>query len=552
VSAPAGFGQVAESELNPRRWQVLGVLIVSLLVVVLDNTVLNVALPTIQTDLGATQEQLIWAVNAYVCTFAAFLFTWGVLGDRYGRKKILMIGLALFGLASAATAWADSPIQLIINRGIMGFGAASVLPVTLAIITVIFPPAERGKAIGIWAAAVGGAVALGPLVGGLLVDNFWWGSVFLINVPIVILGLIGIQMLVPESRNPNPGRLDPFGVVVSVGGLLLLTYGILHGGDTQEWSSPEVWGPIVGGVALILFFLWFESRSDHPSIDLSLFKIRSFSSALGAASFTFAALNGTLLFLTFYLQTVRGLSPLQAGSMVLPVAVGQLLGAPRSNKMVRRFGARKVVSTGLIIAGAAFALVGTLGATTPYWVVGLLFFLLGFGMGNVIAPCTTRMTLVTPPARSGVGSAMQNTVRQVAAAIGIAVIASAVSVVYANGVEKELTGFPPEVVDTASDSIGATHGLINAAVEQGRVTAAQAEQLLAQADQVFLNSLGVASLLAVLLILAALVLVLLRLPATPEVVAWGANAGGGVVDPAAEAADAAAAEGPAPTAPPRE
>ena len=175
--------QPDQGELNPRRWAILGVLVVSLLVVVLDNTVLNVALPTISTDLGATQEQLVWSINSYTCVFAAMLFTWGVLGDRYGRKLILMIGLVLFGLASLLTAYAQTPEQLIVFRGIMGFGGASVLPVTLAIITVVFPPQERGKAIGMWAAAVGAAVAIGPVLGGFLIEHFWWGSVFLINVP---------------------------------------------------------------------------------------------------------------------------------------------------------------------------------------------------------------------------------------------------------------------------------------------------------------------------------------------------------------------------------
>jgi DHA2 family multidrug resistance protein-like MFS transporter len=198
------------------------------------------ALKTIQEDLGATQNEIVWAINSYTLVFAALLFTWGVLGDRYGRKKILIIGLLLFGLASALSAFAHDPMQLILARAFMGIGGASVLPVTLAIITVVFPPHERGRAIGMWAAAVGGAVAIGPLLGGFLLEHYWWGSVFLINVPIVIAGVIGIAILVPESRNPNPGRLDPLGLVLSITGLLLLVYGIQHGGDTQDWL-PGTW-----------------------------------------------------------------------------------------------------------------------------------------------------------------------------------------------------------------------------------------------------------------------------------------------------------------------
>ncbi|HYN74765.1 MAG TPA: MFS transporter, partial [Candidatus Limnocylindria bacterium] len=297
--------QPSQGELNPKRWVILGVLVVSLLVVVLDNTVLNVALPTIGRDLGATQEQLVWSINSYTCVFAAMLFTWGVLGDRDGRKRILMIGLTLFGLASLLTAYAQTPEQLIVFRGIMGFGGASVLPVTLAIITVVFPPHERGKAIGMWAAAVGAAVAIGPVLGGFLIEHFWWGSVFLINVPIVVVGVILIAMLVPESKNPKPGRLDPLGVVLSVTGLLLLTYGILHGGDTREWGSVRVLGPTLVGLLLIVSFVLIEWRSDHPSLDLTLFKIRSFTVSLTAVTLAFAAMTGTLIFLTFYLQVVR-------------------------------------------------------------------------------------------------------------------------------------------------------------------------------------------------------------------------------------------------------
>ena len=252
---------------HPRRWQILSVLLVSLLVVVLDNTVLNVALKTIQEALEATQNEIVWAINSYTLVFAALLFTWGVLGDRYGRKKILVIGLVLFGLASALSAFATDPMQLIIARGLMGIGGASVLPVTLAIITVVFPPHERGKAIGLWAASVGGAVALGPLLGGFLLEHFWWGSVFLINVPIVAIGVIGILLLVPESSNPNPGRLDPLGLLMSITGLLLLVYGIQHGGDSQDCLSLGVSGAIIGGLAIIILFLWLEIRSDQPPLD---------------------------------------------------------------------------------------------------------------------------------------------------------------------------------------------------------------------------------------------------------------------------------------------
>ncbi len=274
---------MTNGEGHPRRWAILGVLVVSLLIVVLDNTVLNIALPTIQRDLGASAGELVWAIDSYILAFAALLFTWGALGDRYGRKRILVIGLIIFGIASAASAFAETPAQLIAFRAVMGVGGAAVMPTTLAIITVVFPPHERGKAIGAWAGAVGAAVALGPVLGGLLLQNpqwsSWitgndWGAVFLINVPIVILGLIGVWRIVPETRDPNPRRLDLIGLALSVVGLTLLIYGIIHASSTLSWTDPGVVLPMLAGIAVIGLFLWYEARSDHKSFDVSLFANR--------------------------------------------------------------------------------------------------------------------------------------------------------------------------------------------------------------------------------------------------------------------------------------
>ncbi|MFN8127258.1 MAG: MFS transporter [Candidatus Nanopelagicales bacterium] len=512
---------------HPRRWAILGVLVVSLLVVVLDNSVLNVALKTIQEDLGATQNEIVWAINSYTLVFAALLFTWGVLGDRYGRKKILVIGLLLFGMASAICAFATDPTQLIMARAFMGVGGASVMPVTLAIITVVFPPHERGRAIGMWAAAVGGAIALGPLLGGFLLEHYWWGSVFLINVPIVIIGVIGILALVPESRNPNPGRLDPVGLLMSITGLLLLVYGIQHGGDTQEWLSPSVGGSITAGLLILALFLWLELRSDHPSLDTSLFKIRSFSISLTVVSLTFAAMTGSLLFFAFYMQLVRGYSPLQAGAFTLPVAVGQLLAAPRSAKMVERFGARRVIGFGLSLTALVFGSILLFKPESPGWVLLVVWFILGFGLGNTIAPCTTRMTLATPPEKSGAGSAVQNTVRQVAAAIGVAVLSSVVAVVYANSMN-DTPGIDqlPEILKTpVTDSIGGAYEATGRALAAGALQPEQASAIQNAAVDSFMQAFHLAAFASMVLVLVALLVLLLRLPAQPEHAAWGGHSG---------------------------
>jgi EmrB/QacA subfamily drug resistance transporter len=532
--ATGSVGSHATTEgVNPHRWKILAVLVVSLLVVVLDNTILNVALKTIQEDLGATQEQLIWAINAYTLAFAALLFTWGVLGDKFGRKRILLIGLVIFGVASAMSAFAASPEQLIGFRALMGVGGASVMPVTLSIITVIFPPQERGKAIGMWAAAVGGAVALGPVLGGLLLEHpnwfNWltgndWGSVFFVNVPIVIIGIIGIMAIVPETKNPFPAKLDPQGLLLSIAGLFAVVYGIQNSAE-NGWASPTTWVPLVGGLLILAGFVWYELRTDHPSLDLSLFKIRSFSVPLTAVSLAFAAMQGTMLFLTFYYQIVRGWTPLQAGLLVLPFAVGQLAGAPRSAKMVQRFGARRVLTFGLGIATVGMMCFAFITPETPVWFLVLIGLAFGFGLGNTIAPSTTRMTLATPPARSGSGSAVQNTVRQVSAALGVAILSSVVAAVYSSNIDPVLAGkgLPPELLATASDSIGGTNAVADMLAASGQAPAAAIEALRQAGSEAFMPALHTAALLSVALLVTAVAIIVWKLPARAEAVAWAGD-----------------------------
>jgi EmrB/QacA subfamily drug resistance transporter len=483
-------GPSQESTVYHRRWAILSVLVVSLLVVVLDNTILNVALKTIQLDLRATQSQLIWAVNSYVLVFAALLFTWGVLGDRYGRRRILMIGLTLFGIASALCAFASTPSLLIFFRALMGIGGAAVLPVTLAIITNVFPPRERGRAIGIWAGAVGVAIAIGPITGGFLLEHFWWGSVFLINVPVVIVGLVGIALIVPESTGQHTQRLDPVGVVLSIAGLLALVYGIVHGGDTRDWSSVTVWGWIVLGLSLLALFVWLELRSDHPSLDVHLFQNREFTVSIAAVTMAFFGLMGATFFLVFYLQLVRGYSPLQAGLIFLPLALGQILAAPRSAKTVARFGPKMVIGSGLLIVAIVYVLLCFAQADTPLWLLCVLFFFVGVGMGNAIAPATTVMMSTLPLSRAGAGSAVQNTVRQVGGALGVAILGTVLATVYANSFDG-VPGLPA----AATGSLGQTYEAIAALVRAGGLTPGAAASAINSANDAFMTAMHVTCLL---------------------------------------------------------
>lgn len=294
---------------HPRRWAILGVLVFSLLAVVLDNTILNVAMKTIADPvlgLGATQSELEWAINSYTLVFAGLLFTFGVIGDRTGRKRMLFIGMLLFGLASLASAYSQDPLQLILARAAMGIGGAAIMPATLAIISNVFPPAERGKAIGIWAGGVGLAVAIGPITGGLLIEHFWWGSVFLINVPIVVISMVLIGYVVPESRDPRPSKLDPIGVLLSIIGLVAVVYGIIRMGELATVTDPAVLLPLVGGLLVLGAFVWWERRTDHPAFDVRNFSNVRFSSAIGMMGIVFFAMMGGMFFLTFYIQIVLG------------------------------------------------------------------------------------------------------------------------------------------------------------------------------------------------------------------------------------------------------
>jgi DHA2 family multidrug resistance protein-like MFS transporter len=515
---------MTSGEGHPRRWAILAALVVSLLVVVLDNTILNIALPTIQRDLAATQSQLVWSIDSYILAFASLLFTWGILGDKYGRKKILIIGLVIFGIASAACAFAESANMLIAFRALMGVGGAAVMPTTLAIITVVFPPHERGKAIGAWAGAVGAAVALGPVLGGILLEHpewsNWatgndWGSVFLINIPIVIVGLFFIVRIVPETRNPHPRKLDLMGLVISASGLILLVYGIINASATRDWLAPTVIIPMVVGASLIALFLWMEARSDHASFDVSLFKNRGYAVSLTAVSLAFFAMSGITFSLPFYMQILRGFSTLQAGLCFLPFALGQIIAAPRSAGMVKRYGYRTVMTGGLVLVAIAMVLLARIPIDAPLWAVLVVFFVFGLGMGNVIAPGSTVMQNVLPLARAGAGSAVQNTVRQVAGALGVAIVGTVLATQYAANLTSVLDKVPPEFPEAArkaaTESIVAADQILTQAAAQG-VPSAVIDPLRAGAYEAFLSASHVTSYISLVMIVIAGLVVFFLLP----------------------------------------
>jgi MFS transporter, DHA2 family, multidrug resistance protein len=500
---------LSEHTGHPRRWTILGVMVISLLVVVLDNTILNVALKTIadpREGLGASQSDLEWSINSYTLVFAGLLFTAGLLGDRLGRRRMLLTGLAIFGIASLASAYAQSPGQLIGARALMGLGAAAIMPATLAIISNVFDPRERARAIGIWAGAVGLAVAVGPVAGGVLLEHFWWGSVFLINVPVVLGGIAAIVALVPESRDPAPGRIDIVGVLLSVAGLATFVYGIITGGDSGDWGSAKVIGPIVAGALILTAFVLYERRVAFPALDVKLFREPRFSAAVGSVGLVFFAAMGSLFFGTFYLQLVRGYSPLETGLLFLPFAAAQLIFAPRSAGFAARFGPKAVVGAGMGLVAVSLGAFLLLTETTPIWVLCALYFAQGAGMGSVMAPVTEVVMSSLPREKAGVGSAISNTVRQVGGALGVAVLGSVLSQVYRGAMEGPLAAFPAGAREAASESLAATYA-VAAQTPGGAV-------LLDPANSAFVQAMHWAAGGSALVALLGLAAVLRWLPGT--------------------------------------
>ncbi|MFI6960954.1 MFS transporter [Streptomyces sp. NPDC050255] len=509
--APVAVSQVPEA-VHRRRWAILAVLMFSLLIVVLDNSILNVAVKTIAspspTGLGATQSELEWAINSYTLVFAGLLFTAGLLGDRLGRKKILLFGIVLFGLGSAFAAMSGSPGELITWRAVMGFGAAFVMPATLAVLMNVFERDEQPKAIGIWAGSVGLGIAIGPITGGLLLEHFWWGSIFLVNVPVVVVALIAMAVLVPDSRDPKPGRLDPVGVVLSVIGLVLLVYGIIRGGELADFTDVSVLLPVVGGLAVLVVFVLHEKRSSSPAIDISYFRKPAFSAAVAAIALVFFALMGVTFFSAFYMQSVRGWSALQSGLLILPLAVAQMVFAPRARFVVDRFGARAVCTVGMLLVAGGLAAFALFDATTPVWVMCVVFFVQGTGMAHVMPPVTVAVMQALPREKAGSGSAVNNTFRQVGGALGIAVLGSVLSAVYRGDIEGHLDAVPAAARDVAGESIEATLGVAEKMGPAGT-------PLVAAAQDAFMGAMHVTAVGSACVALIGAIVVALFLPGRP-------------------------------------
>ncbi len=479
---------------DPRRWWTLGVLCLSLLVISLDNTILNVALPTLERDLGASSSQLQWIVDSYMLIFAGLLLTAGALGDRFGRRRALTFGLVVFGLGSALAAIAESPGMLIATRALMGVGGAFIMPSTLSILTATFPANERAKAIGIWAAFSGLGIAIGPVAGGWIIEHADWSWIFLVNVPIVVAALAAGRWLVPESLDPAAPRLDIPGFALSTAGLVALVWAIIEA-PSQGWTSPAILGAAALAVALLGSFVAWERRTAHPMLDIALFRNPRFSAASGAIALSFFAMFGAIYFLTQYLQLVLGFSALEAGVRILPVAGGLVLGGPLSARLSEKVGAKVVVAAGLALVSSALLLMTQFEVGSGYELVAASFVVLGFGIGLAMTPATDAVMGSLPLAKASVGSAVNDAARVTGGALGVAVLGSIMSSSYRG----EMGG--------AHDSLA---GSLAAA---GQLGGTEAARLAAAAQEAFVGGMHTAVLVGAAIALAGSLVALFFLPA---------------------------------------
>jgi EmrB/QacA subfamily drug resistance transporter len=496
------------------RWWVLAVLCLSLLVIIVDNSILNVALPHLQADLNATFSQLQWMVDSYTLVFACLLLTAGSLGDRFGRKGALQIGMGVFGLGSLLSAFATSPTQLIATRALMGVGGAFIMPSTLSLITNVFPPEERGRAISYWAAVAGVGVAIGPVSGGLLLEHFYWGSIFLVNLPIVVVALAAGAYLLPKSKDPSHPRLDLVGAGLSIIGLMSLVYGIIEG-PTEGWTSTKILTAFGVAIVVLSAFAWWELKSSHPMLNLSVFENPRFSAASLGLMLIFFAMFGATFLLTQYLQDIMGFSALKAGAALLPWAGIMLFLAPMSARLAERFGTKLVVGTGLSFATLSLVLMSTLPASNISYVTDVLprLVLLAIGMGLVMAPATESIMGSLPRAKAGVGSAMNDTTRQVGGALGVAVVGSVMLSTYGGRVGDAITSshipLSPALLEQSRQDLSTAL----AVATNKHVPAALQTKLVNQINTAFVDGMHHGVLFAAVATLIGAIIVFRYLPA---------------------------------------
>ena len=491
---------------HPRRWFILGILNLSLVLVVASVSSLNLSLPSIQRALDASAADLIWINAAYALVFAAFLLPAGALGDRFGRKGALLTGLVVFVLGALLGSTADTAGQVIAFRATMGIGAALAMPATLSILTAIFPPDERNKAIAIWSGFAGAGGAIGILSAGVLLEYFWWGSVFFVNVPIAVTALVLVAAVVPTSRDTQGHNLDPFGSILSAVGLATLVFALIQGPE-YGWTDPLVLGGFVAAVALLTSWVAFERRQEHPMLDPRLFRIPRFGLATLALGTTFAVMFGMFFGLAQYLQFVLGYSPLDAAVRVMPFAVVMIAVSPRGPALAARFGSGRVIGGGMLVTALGCGVMALLTGDSGYGHVVLGVILISSGMALGFPTSTAAIVGSLPLDKAGVASAVNDTTREVGSAVGIALLGSLLSAGYRRGLGNALDQAPAEMAEFARDSVGA------ALVVAQRAPAGVGDHIAATARDAFANGYSLAMTAGTALLALTGTIVIRRWPA---------------------------------------
>jgi EmrB/QacA subfamily drug resistance transporter len=494
--------------LHRQRWITLGVLCGSLLIIVMDNTILNVAIPSLVQDLGATNSQLQWIIDSYTLVFAGLLLTAGSLGDRFGRKRALRVGIVIFCVGSALSALAGSPTQLILTRSLMGIGGALIMPSTLSILTNVFrEPRERARAIAIWAGFSGLAVAIGPIIGGLLLAHFHWSSVFWVNIPIGIAAVVLGHYFVPESKDPNAPKLDLPGALLSIVALGSLLFGIIQG-PSAGWSAPSVTTAFTVGVVFLAGFVAWELHTPTPMLDITFFKNPRFTAANSSVTLTFFALFGSMFLLTQYWQFVHGYTPLEAGVRMLPFATAMMVTAPLSARLVERVGTKRIVTLGLLIVSISLFGLSFVTVDSSYLRVIANYSLVAVGMGLAMPPATESVMGSLPREKAGVGSAVNDTTRQMGGALGVAVIGSIVASVYSSHILDAAPG-----LGLSGAPLDAAQGSLGGALDSAASLGANGAGLASTAKVAFVDGLQAGLRLGSAVVLSAAVVAYLFLPA---------------------------------------
>jgi len=499
------------ANLSPaRRWIALGVLCLSLLLAVVDNTIVNVAIPTLNQDLGASTTQLQWIVDAYTLVFSALLLTMGHFGDRFGRRRALQLGLLLFAITSGLAAFATTSGQLIGARALMGIGAALIFPATLAILVNVFTdPKERAAAIGIWTAMVGVAVAIGPITGGLLLEHFWWGSIFMVNIPVAIIAIALGAFLLPESRDTGVGPFDVRGLVLSAAGVGLIIWAIIEA-PTWGWTSPWILAGLIGGIAVLIIFALVERRLAHPMLDVLLFKNARFTAASLSVTTAFFALFGFIFLITQFLQLVQGYSPLQAGIRTLPFAIATGIMSPLAIVLMHRFGSKAIVTLGLLVMAAGFVMAATIKTDSSYFgIVIISMVTIAAGLGLATSPATESIMGALPPEQAGAGAAVNDTTREFGGTLGVAIVGSVFLSIYGAKVIDgyRSLGLPAQYESVVRESMG---GGLSVA---GQLPEGPGAQLAMMVKSAFIEGLSRGSLVAAAVVVVGAIVALRFLPA---------------------------------------